>query len=112
MFRINALDTPFAYRDLVDVVEAAGDRIDIVMIPGWLARDVQFVDTLLTQIETNIRLTRAIGIEAQIETASGFLYVAEIASASPRRGPDFRRRRLCGVDAHAICRDWRGRRAS
>ena len=85
MFRINALDTPFAYRDLVDVVEAAGDRLDVVMIPkAGSARDVQFVDTLLTQIEGNTRLTRQIGIEAQIETASGFLHAAEIASASPR----------------------------
>ena len=85
MFRINALDSPLAYRDLVDVVEAAGDRVDVVMIPkAGSARDVQFVDTLLTQIEGNIRLTRRIGIEAQIETASGFLHAAEIASASPR----------------------------
>jgi citrate lyase beta subunit len=85
MFRINALDTPFAYRDLVEVVEAAGDRVDVVMLPkAGTARDVQFVGTLLTQIEANTRLTRPIGIEAQIETASGFLHAAEIASASPR----------------------------
>ena len=85
MFRINALDTPFAYRDLVDVVEAAGDRIDVVMIPKvGSARDLQFVDTLLTQIEAHIRMSRPIGLEAQIETASGFIHSAEIASASPR----------------------------
>jgi citrate lyase beta subunit len=85
MFRINALDTPFAYRDLVEVVEAAGDRLDVVMIPkAGSARDVEFVDTLLTQIEANIRLTRPIGLEAQIETASGFLHAVEIAGASPR----------------------------
>ena len=85
MFRINGLDTPFAYRDLVEVVEAAGDRLDAVMIPkAGSARDVEFVDTLLTQIEAHIRLTRPIGLEAQIETASGFLHAAEIAGASPR----------------------------
>jgi len=85
MFRINALDTPFAYRDLVEVVEAAGDRLDVVMIPkAGSARDVEFVDTLLTQIEAHIRLTRPIGLEAQIETASGFLHADEIAGASPR----------------------------
>ena len=85
MFRINALDTPFAYRDLVEVVEAAGDRLDVVMIPkAGSARDIEFVDTMLRQIEANIRLTRPIGIEAQIETASGFLHAVEIASASPR----------------------------
>src|SRR6187549_1746039 len=75
MFRINALDTPFAYRDLVEVVEAAGDRLDAVMIPkAGSARDIEFVDTLLTQIEAHTRLTRQIGLEAQIETASGFLH--------------------------------------
>ena len=85
MFRINALDTPFAYRDLVEVVEAAGDRLDVVMIPkAGSARDIEFVDTLLTQIEGNVRLTRPIGLEAQIETASGFLHAVEIAGASPR----------------------------
>lgn len=85
MFRINALDTPFAYRDLVEVVEEAGDRLDVVMVPkAGSARDIHFVDTLLTQIEGSVRLTRPIGIEAQIETASGFLHAAEIAGASPR----------------------------
>ena len=85
MFRINGLDTPFAYRDLVEVVEAAGDRLDAVMIPkAGSARDIEFVDTLLTQIEAHIRLTRQIGLEAQIETASGFLHAVEIAGASPR----------------------------
>src|SRR6186713_3379753 len=45
--RINGVDTPYAYRDLVDVVEAAGDRIDVVMVPKAAgARDVMFVDML------------------------------------------------------------------
>lgn len=83
--RINGLDTHFAYRDLVDVVEAVGDRIDLIMVPKvGSARDLQFVDTMLTQIEANVGLTRRIGIEAQIETASGFLNCREIATASPR----------------------------
>jgi citrate lyase subunit beta/citryl-CoA lyase len=85
MFRINALDSPFAYRDLVEVVEAAGDRLDVVMIPKvGSVRDVQFVETMLSQIEAHLHLTRPIGIEAQIETASGFLHAAEIAAASSR----------------------------
>jgi len=85
MFRINALDTPFAYRDLVDVVEAAGGRVDVVMVPKvGSARDVEFVDMLLTQIEAGLRLATPIGIEAQIETAAGFLNAAEIARASTR----------------------------
>jgi malyl-CoA/(S)-citramalyl-CoA lyase len=80
MFRINGLDTSFAYRDLIDVVEPAGDRIDLVMLPKANGpRDVHFIDTLLTQMGA-----ARIGIEAQIETASGFLYAREIAEASPR----------------------------
>jgi citrate lyase subunit beta/citryl-CoA lyase len=83
--RINGLDTPYAYRDLVEVVEGAGDRIDVIMVPkAGSARDLAFVDTMLTQIEANVSLSRRIGIEAQIETASGFLHCAEIAAASSR----------------------------
>ena len=80
LLRINALDTPFAWRDLTEVVEAAGDRIDLVMLPkANRPRDVEFVETLLSQIGAD-----RIGIEAQIETASGFLYAREIAQSSPR----------------------------
>ena len=85
MLRINGLDTPYAYRDLVDVVEEAGDRIDVVMLPkAGGAGDIAFVDRLLTQIESHRRYTHRIGIEAQIESAQGFLYVREIAAASAR----------------------------
>ncbi len=84
-FRINGLDTPFAYRDLVEVVEAAGDRLDLVMLPKASGpHDVVFVDMLLTQIEAARGFTRRIGIEAQIESAKGFLWIREIAQASPR----------------------------
>jgi citrate lyase subunit beta/citryl-CoA lyase len=80
MFRINALDSPFAWRDLTEIVEAAGDRIDLVILPkANRPRDVEFVETLLAQIGAT-----QIGIEAQIETASGFLYAREIAQASPK----------------------------
>jgi citrate lyase beta subunit len=83
--RINALDSPFAYRDLVDVVEEAGERVDLVMIPkAGSARDVVFVDMLLSQIESSRAISRRIGIEAQIETARGFVYAKEIAAASSR----------------------------
>ena len=94
LLRINALDTPFAYRDLVDVIEAAGDRIDLVMVPKvGAARDIVFVDMLLAQIAASAPLRGAsargpgqggIGIEAQIESAAGFLNIREIAAASPR----------------------------
>jgi citrate lyase beta subunit len=83
--RINAVDTQFAYRDLVDVVEGAGDRVDMVMLPkASSARDIEFVDTMLGQIEQSAGLTRRIGIDAQIESAQGFVNIREIAGASPR----------------------------
>jgi citrate lyase beta subunit len=83
--RINGADTPYAYRDLVDVIEAAGDRVDLVMMPKVSgARDVLFVDTLLSQIEAHRGLTSPIGLEAQIENAAGFVYLREIAAAAPR----------------------------
>jgi citrate lyase beta subunit len=83
--RINALDGPFAYRDLVEIVEAAGDRLDLVMVPKvGSARDVVFVDMLLSQIESHIRRRTPIGIEAQIETARGFLDARQIAESSSR----------------------------
>jgi citrate lyase beta subunit len=85
MFRMNAVDTPFAYRDLIDVVEVVGDRIDLVMLPKASSpADVQFVATLLTQIEARLEIARPIGIEAQIENAAGFVWIREIAQASPR----------------------------
>lgn len=85
MLRINALDTPFAYRDVIEIVEAAGDRLDLIMLPKTRdASNVRFLDTLLSQIEMRMRLPQRIGIEAQIETASGFLWVREIAQSSPR----------------------------
>ena len=83
--RINGLDTPFAYRDVIEIVEAAGDRLDLLMVPKvGSPTDVAFVDTLLTQIEAHRGFAQRIGIEAQIENARGFLYAREIASASPR----------------------------
>ncbi len=84
-FRINGLDTPYAYRDLVEVVEQAGDRIDVVMMPkAHLAQDVRFVCMLLTQIEHAQGFERQIGLEVQIESAKGFVWLREIADASPR----------------------------
>jgi citrate lyase beta subunit len=85
IFRINGLDSPYAYRDLIEVVEVAGDHIDLVMVPKVDSADhVIFVDTLLTQIVMGCGHGKRIGIEAQIETASGFLFIREIAQASLR----------------------------
>ncbi len=83
--RINGIDTAFAYRDLIEVIEAAGDRIDLVMVPKVSsARDLEFVHTLLGQIDAHTGRTAALGLEAQIETAAGFVELREIARATPR----------------------------
>jgi len=85
MFRMNSLETHFAYRDLVEVVEGAGENIDRVMLPkAESPEDVRFVGRLLTQIEAGRGIEKRIGIEVQIETAAGFLYVREIAQAAGR----------------------------
>ncbi len=83
--RINGLDTHYMYRDLVDVVEQAGDKLDLIMIPkAGTAADIYAVDMLLTQIETAKGFTRRIGLEAIIETALGMQNIEAIAAASPR----------------------------
>ena len=85
IFRINGIDTSYAYRDLIEIVEAAGDLIDLVMVPKVeSAEHLNFVDTLLTQIALHCGQRKRIGLEAQIETASGFVFLREIAQASPR----------------------------
>jgi len=85
LFRMNALDTPFAYRDVIEVVEAAGDHLDLVMLPKVnRPEDVYVVETLLTQIEMAKGFPNRIGIEAQIETALGCVHVNAIAACSTR----------------------------
>ena len=84
-YRINGLATPFAYRDIIEVVEEAGTSIDVVVIPKVeKAADVQFVDLLVSQIELRMGMKKRIALEASIETALGMLNVREIAFASPR----------------------------
>ena len=83
--RINAVDTPFMYRDLIDVVEQAGSKLDLIMLPKVAnAADVYCLDVLLGQIETAFRLKKRIGIELQIESAEGMQNISEIAAASNR----------------------------
>jgi malyl-CoA/(S)-citramalyl-CoA lyase len=84
--RINGLDTHWCYRDLIDVVEEAGDRIDQIMIPKVSgAGDVHLVATLLDQIEEAVGLEHRIGISVLIETAIGMVNIDEIATACPER---------------------------
>ncbi len=83
--RINSLDTHYMYRDVVDVVEQAGDRLDTILIPKvGVAADVYMVDAMLTQIETAKGYSNRIGIEALIEITLGMANVDAIATSSPR----------------------------
>ena len=83
--RINGLDTHFMYRDVVDVIEQTGERLDLIMIPKvGTAADVYAVDMLVTQVEDAVDRKRRIGFEMIIETALGMANVNEIAAASPR----------------------------
>ena len=83
--RINGLDTHFMYRDVIDVVEQAGDRLDLIMIPKvGTAADVYAVDMLVTQCEDARGRKKRIGFEMIIETALGMQNIAEIAVASKR----------------------------
>ncbi len=84
--RINGLDTHYCYRDIVDVIEQAGEYVDTVLIPKVsCAGDVHLVATLLSQIEEATGRRRRIGISVLIETAMGMVHVDEIASACPER---------------------------
>jgi malyl-CoA/(S)-citramalyl-CoA lyase len=83
--RINGLDTPYWYRDVVDLLEQAGDRLDMIMIPKvGCAADVYAVDALVTAIEQAKGRTKPIAFEVIIESAAGIAHVEEIAANSPR----------------------------
>jgi len=83
--RINGLDTHYMYRDVVDVVEQAGARLDLIMIPKvGTAADVYALDMLVTQIETARGYSKRIGFEHIIETALGMQNVHAIAASSKR----------------------------
>jgi citrate lyase subunit beta / citryl-CoA lyase len=84
--RVNGTDTPHYYRDLIAVVEQAGRHLDAIMLPKVRTPgDVEMTAKLLTQIELACDLEPGrIGIEAQIEDATGPLACEAIAAASPR----------------------------
>ncbi|HXZ01985.1 MAG TPA: CoA ester lyase [Stellaceae bacterium] len=83
--RINGLDTHYMYRDVVDVVEQAGDKLHLIMIPKvGTAADIYALDMLVTQIETAKGFKNRIGFELIIETALGMQNVHAIAGASKR----------------------------
>jgi citrate lyase subunit beta/citryl-CoA lyase len=84
--RVNDLTTSWTYRDVIEVVEGAGPRLDCIMLPKvQSAEQVAWLDLLLTQIEKTLGFeVGRIGIEAQIENARGLVHVDAIAAASPR----------------------------
>ena len=83
--RINGLDTHYMYRDVVDVVEQAGSKLDTILIPKvGTTGDVYMVDAMVTQIEEAKGLENRIGLEALIETALGMANVEAIATSSTR----------------------------
>jgi malyl-CoA/(S)-citramalyl-CoA lyase len=83
--RINGLDTHYMYRDLVEILEGAPGKLDLIMIPKvGTASDVYAIDMMVTQIEDATKVSKRIGFELIIETALGMQNLAEIAQASKR----------------------------
>ena len=83
--RINSLDTHYMYRDVIDIMERVGDKIDTILIPKvGTDSDVYTVDCLLTQIENQKKFKNKVGIECLIETALGMSNIKEIAKSSNR----------------------------
>jgi citrate lyase subunit beta/citryl-CoA lyase len=83
--RINDVTTPFAYRDILEIVGGAGDQLDCLMVPKVSsAADIHFVDRLVTSLEAECPRSRPLGLEVLIESPQGATAVAEIAKASPR----------------------------
>ncbi|MCR9126399.1 MAG: L-malyl-CoA/beta-methylmalyl-CoA lyase [Rhodobacteraceae bacterium] len=83
--RINGLDSPYWYRDVVDLLEQAGPRLDLIMIPKvGCAADIYAVDALVSSVEAAVGREKPIGFEVIIESAAGISHVEEIAAASPR----------------------------
>jgi malyl-CoA/(S)-citramalyl-CoA lyase len=84
--RINGIDTPFMYRDLIEVMEQAGTRLDTILVPKvGVAADLYLCDALMTQIESALGFGEPAGLEALIETALGMANVETIARDGSRR---------------------------
>jgi citrate lyase subunit beta / citryl-CoA lyase len=85
-YRINGVDTAHGYRDVIDVLQAVGARVQVLVVPKVRSvDDVRFVDRLVSQIEMRCRLpAQSIRLEVLIETASGLLQAPAIATCTPR----------------------------
>jgi citrate lyase subunit beta / citryl-CoA lyase len=83
--RVNGLETPWCHGDIIEVVTGARDALDVLIVPkARSARDVWWVDVLLTQLESRLGLSRRIGLEVLIEDAEGLANAVEIARSSDR----------------------------
>ncbi len=83
--RINDLTTEYAYEDIIEVVEGAGEHLDTIMMTKVMTpADVLFADKLLHQMEKKLKLKRRIGLEALIEEVEGMQNVDAIAKCTPR----------------------------
>lgn len=83
--RINCLNSPWALDDVIEIVSAVGDKLDVIMLPKvegpW---DIHYLDQLLAQLEAKHGISRPIMIHAILETAEGVNNVEALAGASPR----------------------------
>lgn len=83
--RVNCLNSPWFLGDVTEIMSAAGNKLDVIMLPKvegpW---DIHYLDQLLAQLESRHAVTRPVMIHAILETAQGVNNVAEIAAASPR----------------------------
>jgi citrate lyase beta subunit len=83
--RINGLDTHYMYRDVIDVMEQAGDRLDTILVPKvGVPADLYMVEALVSQIEAAKGYQTRVGLEALIETALGMANVEAIAAFGGR----------------------------
>jgi len=83
--RINNIETQYAYEDIIEIFEKAGEHLDIIIIPKVkAARDVWWVDTLLSQLEAKHKRPRRIRLEVLIEEVEALINAEEIARSSPR----------------------------
>ena len=83
--RINGLDTHYMYRDVVEILEQAGQHLDTILVPKvGVPSDLYTVETMVSQIEQAMGFTHEIGLEALIETALGMANVEAIAAAPGR----------------------------
>ena len=83
--RVNGLNTPWCHDDIIEVVTGAREHLDLLIVPkARSARDVWWVDVLLSQLEAKLGLRRRIRLEVLIEDAEGLANAVDIARASDR----------------------------